>query len=201
MEQIFTTLFTEAIALGWVQWMAFLTGLVYIFLITKENPKGWLWGIVSCSLWAYVTFFDFLLYADTLLQLFYVGMGIWGWYQWRCDRSENDQPTLQPATWLKPITHFYIILFGAILTLILGYFFDNYTPAAATYLDSFVTVFSVIATVLLVWRKIDNWIYWIVIDTVSIYLFASRGGYLFAILFVIYIAVSIIGFRKWRHLG
>ena len=92
----------------------------------------------------------------------------------------------------------WIILGGSILALLFGYFFDVYTPAAATYLDAFVTVFSIITTFLLVQKKLDNWAYWVIIDGASIYLFASRGAYLFAGIMIIYTLIAAQAFWQWR---
>jgi nicotinamide mononucleotide transporter len=87
-----------------------------------------------------------------------------------------------------------------VLTVLIGYFFDKYTAAAATYLDAFTTVFSVIATVLVTRKILENWLYWIVIDLVFVYLYSQQGGYGFAFLNVIFTIVAIIGFQNWKKM-
>ena len=81
---------------------------------------------------------------------------------------------------------------------LVGYFFDEYTAAAATYLDAFTTVFSVIITFMVIQKKLENWLYWLVVDSVYVYLYASRGGYLFALLFLVYLVIVVMGWIRWR---
>lgn len=218
---MFERIITEAAALSWVDWVVTITALVYVVLAARQNIWAWAWGIVSCALWAYASFFFYHLWLDALLQLFYVAMGFLGWYQWRNGRIEKEASIIREAgkegilddwqtdsaikrkkalsitqlTWRENLL---IVVGGSLAALSFGYFFDVYTPAAATYLDAFVTVFSVITTFMLVQKKLDNWAYWVVIDAASIYLFASRGAYLFAFIMIIYTLIAANAFLQWR---
>lgn len=178
----------------WSELLAVLTGVVYVVLASRNNPWCWPWGIVSSALWAYAAYLLFDLYVDALLQVFYVIMGIYGWYQW----TRGQQGQMLPITRLSSSQHLVIIPVGLGMSFIIGYLFAAYTPAAATYLDAFTTVFSIAATFMVVHRKLDNWLYWIVVDSVYCYLYFSRGGYLFALLFVVYTVIAISGYLKWR---
>ncbi len=185
----------EAAALSWVDWVATSTALVYVVLAARNQVWCWFWGIVSCSLWAYASYAFYGLYLDALLQLFYVGMSFVGIYNWKYGGQEGaDAPVRQ----LSPSDHFTYLIAGSLLALAFGYFFDNYTPAAATYWDAFTTVFSVLATFMLVRRLLDNWAYWVVIDLVYVGLYYSRGAYLFALLMVIYTIIAALAWREWR---
>ncbi len=186
----------EAAALSWVDWLTTLTAIVYVVLAARENPWCWVWGIISCSLWAYASFVFYNLWLDALLQLFYVVMGLAGLYRWKF--GNPDQRAL-PMSRMWIVHHLHLILFGLFLSFFFGYFFDEYTPAAATYLDAFVTIFSIIATFLLLQKKIENWLYWIGIDAVGTYLFASRGAYLFAFLMFAYAIIAVFAFFKWQR--
>ncbi|MEL6636400.1 MAG: nicotinamide riboside transporter PnuC [Bacteroidota bacterium] len=177
----------------WSELLAVMTGIVYVVLATRSNPWCWPWGIVSSALWAYAAYVLFDLYVDALLQLFYVGMGIVGWQQWR----RGAEGEVRPVSRLRSSEHLAIVGVGLALALPIGYFFAEYTPAAATYIDAWTTVFSVLATILVVKRKLENWLYWIAIDAVYVYLYYTRGGYLFALLFVAYTIIAIIGYRAW----
>lgn len=199
---IFNKLLAEALALGWVDWAVTMTALLYVVLAARQNVWGWAWGIVSCGLWAYASFFFYRLWLDALLQLFYVVMGFVGIYKWigkSGTQGRSGGMTGSPRiTMLTYWQHIGIILSGSAIAWLFGYFFDVYTPAAATYLDAFVTVFSVVATFLLVQKKLDNWAYWVVIDGVSVYLFASRGAYLFAFIMLAYTIIATNAFWQWR---
>jgi nicotinamide mononucleotide transporter len=172
-----------------------ITALVYVFLAAKENPWCWAWGIISCSLWAYADFARYNLWVDGILQIFYVGMGAWGLYNWRY-KPGNGQ-TL-PITSLPAKGHLHIFLVGVPLTFILGYVFDKFTPTSLPYPDSLVTSFSILATWLTVKKKLENWLYWIVLDTAAFFLFLARDAVLVALVMGIYAIISIYGFLHWR---
>lgn len=195
---IFSEIFQEALALSWVDWVVTVTALVYVVLAARENVWGWLWGIVSCGLWGYASFFFYHLWLDALLQLFYVVMGVVGIYTWqRRDRETERGGEDLPITRLSGKENLVVLLGGSVVALLFGYFFDVYTPAAATYLDAFVTVFSIVTTFMLVQKKLDNWAYWVAIDGVSVYLFFSRGAYLFAFIMILYTVIAANAFIQW----
>lgn len=215
---IITDIFQQVLGLSWVDWVVTVTALVYVVLAARQNAWAWAWGIVSCGLWAYASYFFYNLQLDALLQIFYVVMGFIGLYKWKFGRRIKDQETGRggdlehgkhwnnetveqatlPITRLSFKQHFFIISIGLVTTFLFGYFFDIYTLAAATYLDAFVTMFSVITTFILVQKKLDNWAYWVVIDATSVYLFASRGAYLFTFIMIVYTIIAANAFLQWR---
>lgn len=184
----------EAAALSWVDWVVAITALIYVVLAAREQAWCWFWGIISCSLWAYASFAFYDLYLDALLQLFYVAMGFIGLYQWKYGGQAGQG---LPVSRLSARQHLYILAGGTVATLLFGYFFDEYTPAAATYWDAFTTVFSVIATLILVRKVLDNWAYWIVTDLVYVGLYFSRGAYLFSLVMLVYIVIAAFALVSW----
>ncbi len=195
-DSLFSQLATEAAALSWVDWAATITAVFYVVLAAREQVWCWFWGIISCSLWAYASFFFYDLWLDALLQLFYVGMGFAGLYRWKFGNPNQQTLRITGMWWVH---HVHIVLIGGLMAFFFGYFFDEYTPAAATYLDAFTTVFSVIATFILVQKKLENWLYWVVIDAAYAWLYASRGAYLFALLMIVYTIIAAIAFFRWRR--
>lgn len=178
-----------------VEIFAVLTGIIYVVLAARENIWCWSFGIVSAALWSFAAYDLYDLYVDAILQLYYVFVGIYGWVKW--NKKVNNQQEVKIKT--LPITqHIIYITLGISLTFLVGYFFDNYTAAVATYLDAFTTVFALFATYLVTQKILENWLYWIFIDSVYIYLYGSRGGYLFALLNIIFVVVAVIGFFRWR---
>jgi nicotinamide mononucleotide transporter len=93
--------------------------------------------------------------------------------------------------------HLVYLLIGGVGGLLLGYLF-SYTTAAESYWDAYTTAFSVLATVMLVGRRLENWLYWIVIDLAYAGLYYSRGALLFALLMVVYTLIAMYAYRKWR---
>jgi len=183
-------------AQGPLDWFVMLTGLVYVVLAARESVWCWPWGILSCAAWAYGTFTLYDLWVDALLQLFYVGMGFWGLYAWLYGGSGKTE---LPITRMQPSEHVLLLLVGSVLALLFGWLFDTYTPAAASYLDAFTTVFAILTTLLVVRKKLENWIYWMVIDALYVYLYLSRGAVLWAILMSIYVLVAAMGWVTWRR--
>lgn len=192
----FSQIAAEAAGFSWVDWVATITAIFYVVLAARENTWCWFWGIISCSLWAYASFFFYDLWLDALLQVFYVAMGFAGLYRWKFGRQSQNPLPITRMWWMH---HVHIILVGGVMAFFFGYFFDEYTPAAATYLDAFTTVFSIITTFILVQKKLENWLYWVVIDASYAYLYASRGAYLFAVLMVAYTIIAALAFFRWRR--
>lgn len=180
-----------------VEWIATVTAILYLVYAVREKPVCWIWGMISCSFWAYASFAYYNLYLDAILQLFYVAMAVVGLYQWRRDRG-NEARAVRPTTSMSWSEHGLALAIGLPLTIVFGYFFDEYTPAAATYADALTTVFSVLATVMLVRKQLENWIYWVITDAIYIYLYAWRGAWLFTLLMVVYTVLAAVGYFSWR---
>lgn len=190
-------------ALGLLDWVVTLTALIYVILSARNHPACWPFGIVSCALWAYASYAYYGLYADALLQVFYVVMGFVGLYAWlRGGKSEEQvgkSVAILPISKASPDQHLIYISVALVLGLLFGYLFSH-TSAAATYYDSLTTSFSVVATVLLVRRRLYNWLYWIIIDLAYAGLYYSRGAILFALLMLVYTVIAYFAYRHWRKL-
>ncbi len=196
MNEEILSLFFEQIRLQTpLEWAMTITSLIYVWLAAKENAWCWVWGIISCSIWAYLDFTKYNLWVDGVLQLFYVGMGFWGIYAWRFGKAGDN--SLKIST-LPSAAHLKILLSGAALTLLLGYVFDRWTPTDLPYPDSFVTAFSILATLLTVKKILENWLYWIVVDALAVVLFFVKQAPLAALVMVVYTVVAVYGYRQWR---
>ena len=178
-----------------IEWLGVLTGLLYVILISFKNITAWLFALLSSAIYVYLCFISNL-FLETGLQLFYVAMAIFGWLKWKKDSLENETNIIK---WDYRL-HLLNILISGSLTFIIGYIFDNFTSQANPYTDAFSTIFSLVATFMVTKKVLENWIYWVFIDAVCIYLFASRGLYLTSLLFVLYTTIAVIGFFQWRSL-
>lgn len=181
--------------LHWSEITVVFFAILYLVNAAKRKVICWIFGIISCVFWAYAAFYLYDLYIDALLQLFYIIVSFFGIYQWLYGGKSKQNLEI---TFLSANQHILIISVGFILTGMVGYFFEAYTPAAATYLDAFTTTFSIITTFLVIQKKIDHWIYWFVIDSVYVYLYWVRAGYLFSFLFVVYLVIVILGYFEWK---
>ena len=172
-----------------------ITGIIYVWLAAKNNPLCWIFGIVSCGVLAVMTVVKYHLYADGMLNFFYVIMGIVGLYRWKYGGGKGELAISR----LKHRQIIYYTIGGLFFSALLAVFLSDYTAAAATKLDAFTTVFSIIATIWLVQRKLGNWVLWVIVDILYVYLYFSRGAVLFMLLFIVYTLIAIHGFLQWRN--
>lgn len=195
MNQIWEAIIQQTALLHPAEIISTVTAVLYLILAARENIWCWFFGIISCAFWAWAAYFLYNLQIDALLQIFYIVISFWGFYRWKFGSQEKKE---LPITRLTPQQHAAVIGGGLLLTGITGWLYANYTTAAATYADAFTTVFSVIITLMVIGKKLENWLYWIVIDSVYVWLYWTRGGYLFSLLFVSYVVIAYLGWREWR---
>ena len=119
------------------------------------------------------------------------------WDDYSRSNKINDEQELKITSWKKRY-HVYAIIIVTLLAIISGFLLEKYTQAALPFLDAFTTWGAIIATYMVAKKIIENWIYWFVIDSISIYLFISRELYLTSLLFFIYLIIIIFGYRSWR---
>jgi nicotinamide mononucleotide transporter len=173
-----------------VECVAVFFSILYVILAAKESIWCWGAGAISVSLYIYICFFA-KLYPETGLQVFYLFMAFYGYYHW--DKKEQS---LQISEWSIG-KYLFILVIGAILTFLMGFYFATYTNAKMPIVDSFTTVFSLFATYMVAKKILGNWLYWIVIDAVSVYLYFSRDLHLTSLLFIAYAIIAIFGYFSW----
>ena len=173
--------------------VAVILALAYLILAMKEHISCWYAAFISTAIYLFL-FWDVSLLMESALQVFYLVMAVYGWWQWR--HHADKQQDLAIHCWpLK--THLIVFATVGVLTLVFGYGLAQNTKAALPYLDSFTTWGAVITTYMVTRKVLENWIYWIVIDAASVYLYLDRGLYLTALLFMIYLVLVIVGFYQW----
>jgi nicotinamide mononucleotide transporter len=175
--------------------VAVLLAIAYLVLAVRENVWCWPAGIASSLIYV-ALMFGASLYMESGLQVFYAGLGVYGWREWQ--RAGPRGTPLAIRTW-PPSRHGLAV--GGILALgtLSGLLLARYTPAAFPFLDSFTTWGAIVATWMVARKILENWLYWFVIDSVSGYLYASRGLYLTAGLFGLYLVLIVVGWQRWRR--
>ncbi|WP_444922410.1 nicotinamide riboside transporter PnuC [Microbulbifer sp. CnH-101-G] len=175
---------------------AVILALAYLLLAMREKISCWYAAFASTAIYL-VLFWDVSLLMESALQIFYLVMAVYGWWQWRHHRDKNKD--LKIHRW-ELQTHLMVFSGVGILTVLFGYLLDNFTSAALPYLDSFTTLGAVVTTYMVTRKVLENWIYWIVVDGASIYLYLDRGLYLTALLFLLYVVLVVIGFFQWKSI-
>ncbi len=180
-------------AMSLLEVIAVVLALAYLLLAMKEQISCWYAAFISTAIYLYL-FWDVSLLMESALQVFYLIMAVYGWWQWH--HHKNSEDDLEIHCW-SARTH--LITIGAILLLsaIFGYSLQHSTRAALPYIDSFTTWGAVVTTYMVTKKVLENWLYWIVIDGASVYLYIDRGLYLTALLFILYVVIVIIGFFQW----
>lgn len=175
--------------------MAVLCAIAYLLLAVRENAWCWFFAFVSTAIFT-ALFWDVSLLMESALNVYYMAMAVFGWYQWTHGGTNGETHELAIRL-LSGRQHGLIIVSIALLSGLSGYLLSEHSDAAWPYVDSFTTWASVITTYLVTQKYLQNWLYWIVIDAVSIPLYIDRELYLTATLFVIYIIIAVIGYRSW----
>ena len=177
---------------GW-ELLAVVFGIAYILLAAKESLWTWLFAFLSTIIYT-LLFWEGALLSSSLLNFYYMGMAVYGFILWRSGGEQGEE--LEVTRWsLKK--NIITILSGSVLTLLLGTLSDTYTNANFAYLDTFVMVFSVIATWMLANKILENWLYWMVIDSTAIVLYWKSGYIATIILFILYVILAFYAYYSW----
>ena len=182
--------------------IAVLFSVLYVLLAAKVNLWCWPAAFISTALYSYI-FYDVTLFMDSLLNIYYLVMAIYGWYCWRTPANKlglknTSQITTTDIIQWPLIQHITFGIGLTALSLLIGYFMAHYTRASFPFWDSATTVFAVFATYLVTQRVLENWLYWIVIDFVSIYLYIAKHLFATAVLFCFYVLIAAYGYFNWR---
>jgi nicotinamide mononucleotide transporter len=185
-------------AMSWLEIASVAFGLAYLLLAVRQNILCWAAALIS-TLLSLVLFYDARLYPETALQLFYAAMAVYGWWQWRHGGRPGERAAAElPVTTWPARYHALAIGGSAAAALALGTALSR-TNAAFPYLDSFTSVGAVITTYMVARKILENWLYWLVIDGITLYIYWQRSLYLYAALFVVYLVLVVVGFYRWRR--
>lgn len=188
---------------NYIEILGAVTGLIYLYF--SVNKIIWLWpfGIITSVLYTLV-FFNARLFADMSLQVYYFFISIYGWYYWlkgngRSGAGVQSQEKHElPVRRITPKILYISILIIIFLTVLSGYFLHNFTGSSLPYWDAFTTSASVVATWMLARKLLENWLFWIIIDLVSMGMYIYKGLYPTSVLFLIYSLIAILGYLNWK---
>ena len=178
-----------------LEFLAVVFAVLYLVLAVKQNIKCWVAWIISSCLYL-VVMYEANLYMEASLQVFYIIMGFYGWSQWSKSQTKEE---LIVKTW-NLYNHSVAIFLIFLLSFGSGLFLKQYTSAALPFLDALTSWGAIVTTYMVAKKLLENWIYWFVIDSISVYLFLSRELYLTAFLFLIYLFIIVFGYRSWNEI-
>ncbi|MDG1986466.1 MAG: nicotinamide riboside transporter PnuC [Halieaceae bacterium] len=185
---------TESITLEQiVELVAVIFGLAYVVLAIRLHHWCWYMTLYSSALFLWL-FWNVELYLMSLLQLFFMGIATYGIFKWN-PKSSNLEKRI---TIINPKHHLYILSSIVLSSIVIGWFLNHYTDDAFPYLDTFTAVGSLITSWMVAKKILENWLYWVVIDAVSIYIYIERELYLTVLLFTIYLIMAALGYHQWK---
>lgn len=175
-----------------VEIIAVIFSLLCVIFTVKGNIWAWPIGIIGIVAYAFV-FFNAKLFGDFGLQFIFMAQGLYGWWYWKKD-SSGIKP---PITRLR-LPHILIGLIGFIgFWYVIYYMLSNYTTSNVPLIDSFVSLASLTANLLLAKKKLENWAIWILVDILYVGLFIYKGLYLSSGLYFVFLGLAILGLIEW----
>ena len=200
----FFSLFAENLRdSSWLEMLAVVFGILSVWFARKANLLVYPTGIISTTIFVYICW-SIELYADMGINLFYTGMSLYGWYMWT-RRDEEHRPP--PIRWNRPkeqltglilIPVFYVIILGLIF--LFKHDDHAYMSSYIPWVDSFTTSVFLIAMWLMARKRIENWIYWIAGNIISIPLYFIKGLVFTSFQFVVFLILAIMGLITWTRL-
>lgn len=194
MTEFMHTVVQQIVATSWLEWFAVVLAVVYLVFAAHQSLWCWLAAAISCSIYTYLMW-NAQLYMETVLQLIYVLLAGYGWWQWRYGAGRNDAREVAELT---PGWHLRWLVLLAVAAAAIAWLLERYTAADAVWLDSYTTVFSLFATWLLTRKQLANWWYWLVIDSVYVYLYASKGFVITGGLYFVYLILVVYAMWQWQ---
>lgn len=198
-REIFFTVLGHGVS--YVEFIGTVLGLISVFLASRANIFTWPTGIAN-AIFFLVIFYQIHLYSDMFLQMYFCGMGVYGWLSWKY-KAEHHQSEIRTLAnreriWLAVFIAFVVAAVGTLISqihLLLPSIFDH--PASFPYVDTFIAISSILATILLARRIFETWVLWILVDITSIGLYSVKGVKLIAVEFVIFLGLAVLGIYTW----
>lgn len=182
---------------SWLEIIAFVLALTMVVMNMRVNPVAWPLACLS-SLLYFALFWNSRLYGDASLQIFFAVVALWGWWQW-LRGTQADGHALQVRS-LPARGRWWLLAALAAAWPATGLFLKTFTDTDVPWWDAFPTAASVIGQWLLGRKYLENWLVWIVVNIVSVGLFAYKGLWLTTLLYSLFIAMSFIGWRAWQRM-
>lgn len=206
--------------LSWIEAVGTVAGLLCIWLASLEKIVNYLFGLINVTLFA-IIFFQIQLYASLLLQLFFFAANLYGWYAWSRQTSQNEAelqirwlPLSKALSWLAAcvvaiaLMTLYIDPVFAVLTRVAvnvmqamgaNVVMPTLQPDAFPFWDSCMMVLSIAAMVLMTRKYVENWLLWVIINVISVAIFALQGVYAMALEYLILTFIALNGSRMWMN--
>jgi len=197
---IFETLWSNVLDTTALEFVAVVFGLMSVWFAKQEKILVYPTGIISVLIYVYICF-GIKLYADAGINLFYFVMSVYGWYNW-AKNGEQLQLRISKCNqkdWLISVVMFVVSAIVIILLLkLLKQDDPEYWSTSIPYIDTFTTAIFIVGMWLMAFKKLENWIFWIVGDVISVPLYAYKGLVFTSFQFLVFLIIAIAGYIAWR---
>jgi len=174
-----------------------IISLIYLYFSVKQIIWLWPFGLLSALFYIWI-YFSSGLYADMGLQVYYVGISIYGWYQWTRKETRNSEKPELIVSHIKLNTGIILLLVFLVLWLIISQLLIRFTNSEVPVMDALTTAGGIVATWMLARKILEHWILWIILDAISIGLYIYKGLFATVVLFTVYTLMAIVGYISWR---
>jgi len=183
-----------AIANRW-EVLAVITGIISVYLSTRENIWSWPTALVNVALY-FVVFLEAKLYADMGLQALYFALSLYGWYEWLYGGENRTELRVSRTPRALGIR---LAIIGVACAAVLGTLLARFTDAALPYIDSATTSTSLVAQWMMTRKILENWSVWVAVDVVYIAMFIFKRLYLTAGLYAVFLVLAVMGYVQWKR--
>lgn len=194
--------------MSYLEFFGTLAGFIFIVLSTRGSILNWPVGIINTVLFFFL-FHQVQLYPDMFLYAFFFVTNIIGWWRWAHPaEGEEDRKKELKVSHIRPLQFLLIAGIGILGTGAMGKFASNLhevlplifkQPSAFPYLDSFVTVMSIVTTYFVIQKKIEVWIVWIVVDLIATYIYFAKGIKFVSLQYLAYCFLAAYGWYNWSR--
>lgn len=181
---------------NYIELIGAVLGIAYIFFSIRQSILTWPVGLLTSALYVWI-FFVSKLYADMGLQLYYVAISIYGWYEWLKGNPDLKDEQLKVSR-MNLKLGVILLMGGIVLFALIWFILKNHTDSTVPVADAFATSLSIVATWMLARKILEHWLVWIFVDAFSIGLFFYKGLMPTVILFVVYTFMAFAGYIEWK---
>lgn len=181
---------------NYIELLGAILGIAYIFFSIRQNILTWPVGLLTSILYVWV-FLVSKLYADMGLQMYYVVISIYGWYEWLSGNQSGKSETLKVSRLTFKLGQVLSVV-SLLIFFLIWFVLKNYTDSPVPMADALATSLSIVATWMLARKILEHWLVWIFVDAFSIGLFWYKGLFPTVILFIVYTFMAYIGFVEWK---
>ena len=170
-------------------------GLLCVWFLIKQNILTWPAGIIYVII-SLVVFTQAKLYADLILHVFYLALNIYGWYYWIHPKDKSGAQVQVTTTESTPLI--MLVILSIVGLIVSGKLLNDFTDASVPYWDSATSILSITAMWLTAKKKIESWIFWLIVDVLATGIYYYKGLYFYCILYLVYTGMAVAGYISWH---